>query len=145
MKIAIHQKIFYPPIFLLLIIKTKRKISRFGKCFMISISVSSQSRIEKITTPNYYQQLFRELLLLRCLHCLTCLGRCCVLCFIQYRRWVGWWWLVGVERNKHKENLCPENLGATHLHQGRHPSQALRLSSPQQCGAVDHTLYITGW
>ena len=144
MKIAIHQKIFYPPIFLLLIIKTKRKISRFGKCFMISISVSSQSRIEKITTPNYYQQLFRELLLLRCLQCL---GRCCVLCFIQYRRWVGWWWLVGVDQAKNnKENLCPENLGATHLHQGRHLSQHHRLSSPQQqCGAANHTLYITGW
>ena len=44
-----------------------------------------------------------------------------------------------MEQNKNKENLCPENLGATHLHQGRHPSQA-ELTTAVWCSGP-HPLY----
>ena len=46
---AILEKIF---LFFVLIIRQKEKYLNLV-CFMESISVSSQSRIEKITTPNF--------------------------------------------------------------------------------------------
>ena len=120
---------------------------------MTSVSVSSQSRLEKITTPSFqlstwtrkelsFPENHYEHDLFCCLGIvsavvgwgLTGLGR---YCFIYSILKMGG---VGVVQNKNKENLCPENLGATHLHQGRYPSQA-ELTIAVWCREWPHPLY----